>query len=358
MAYNAVSGTIITSCDSHAGWFDGSLTANTVSGNLSTSDGANVINVPRVSNATNNAILTNVDGNANSLVCESNLTFDGSLLSITGHLTASIGISASYFTGDGSKLTGISGVRGPAGGIFTEVNGTKAYTTSSLQVGSSATPSYTLSVAGTTMVDGTYILTGNMHTTGALHVDGNFFPTTANIHDLGSAAKPWRNLYVSSSTIYFGTDTLSVQDNNLKFGSGSTTKGFDVGFMNFKNNGIFMDPGYMFKLRAYQIQMFGGIGFIRKVVADDYTIREIDYLVGIQSDTLTASMTLTLPAASGLLNGQTYVVKDEGGALDTHAVTVTTQGSDVIEGQTSVVLESPYASIQIYCNGLNKYFIY
>ena len=202
MAYNAVSGTIITSRDYSAGWFDGSLTANTVSGNLSTSDGANVINIPRVSNATNNAILTNVGGDANSLVCESNLTFDGSLLSITGHLTASIGISASYFTGDGSKLTGISAGGGGAGGIFTEVNGTKAYTTSSIQVGSSDTPAYTLSVAGTAMVSGTYIVTGSIYGTGALHLDGNLFPATANIHDLGSAAKPWRNLYVSSSTIY------------------------------------------------------------------------------------------------------------------------------------------------------------
>ena len=357
MAYNAISGTVIASRDHNAGWFDGSITANTVSGNLSTSDGANVINIPRVSNATNNAILTNVGGDANSLVCESNLTFDGSLLSITGDLTASAGISASYFVGDGSGLTGVSTGGGGGGGIFTEVNATKAYTTSSIQVGSSATPSYTLSVAGTSMVDGTYILTGNMHSTGALHLDGNFFPATANIHDLGSAAKPWRNLYVSSSTIYFGTDTLSVEGNNLKFGSGSTTKGFDVGFMNFKNNGIFMDPGYMFKLRAYQIQMFGGIGYVRKVVAADYVIRDIDYLIGIQSDTLSETITLTLPAASGLLNGQTFVIKDEGGAAHTYPVTIACAGSDVIDGGNEVVLESPYAALMLYCNGSNKFFI-
>ena len=68
-------------------------------------------------------------------------------------------------------------------------------------------------------------------------------------------------------------------------------------------------------------------------------------------------MTLTLPAASALLNGQTYIVKDEGGALNTHPVTVAAQGSDTIDGQSSIVLESPYAAIQLYCNGNNKYFI-
>ena len=357
MAYNVLSGTVIAAQEYTP---TDIVVGNIVSGNLSTSDASSVINIPRVSNATNNALITNVDGNANSLVCESNLTFDGSLLNVTGDLTASSGISASYFMGDGSGLTGITatGGGGGGGGIFTEVNGTKAYTTSSIQVGSSATPSYTLSVAGTAMVDGTYILTGNMHSTGALHLDGNFFPATANIHDLGSAAKPWRNLYVSSSTIYFGTDTLSVQDNNLKFGSGSTTKGFDVGFMNFKNNGIFMDPGKLFKLRAYQIQMFGGIGYVRKVIADDYIIQNIDYLIGIQSDTLTSSITVALPVASDLLNGQTFVIKDEGGAVNSYPVTIVCSGSDVVDGRNYVVLESPHASIQLYCNGLNKYFIY
>ena len=104
-----------------------------LSGNLSTSDAAEVINVPRVSNATNNAILTNVGGDANSLVCESNLTFDGDTLNVVGDITASAGasilgtlhvssstamqvtgavycnaaISSSTFYGDGSNLINV-----------------------------------------------------------------------------------------------------------------------------------------------------------------------------------------------------------------------------------------------------------
>jgi hypothetical protein len=268
-----------------------------------------------------------------------------------------VNISASAFYGDGSNLTNLPG-GGGGGGIFTTINASKAYTTSSIQVGSNATPSYVLSVDGTSFLSGAVTVTGSLLMSGTVRLEGHLLPYDANLRDLGSAAKPWRNLYVSSSTIYFGTDTLSVgTDNNLKFGSGSTTRGFDVGFMNFKNNGIFMDPGRLFKLRAYQIQMFGGIGYVRKVVAADYTIDERDYLVGIQSDTLSNSITLTLPAATGLLNGQTYVIKDEGGAANTYPITVACAGSDTIDGQNSVILESPYASIQIYCNGNNKYFI-
>ena len=106
MAYNALSGNVIAAQNYIPGEL---IVGNIVSGNLSTSDAASVINVPRVSNATNNSIITNVDGDANTLTCESNLKFDGDTLTITGDLTASIGIAANFFEGDGSRLTGITG---------------------------------------------------------------------------------------------------------------------------------------------------------------------------------------------------------------------------------------------------------
>ncbi len=57
MAYNILSGTVIAAQE----YIPGSLVVgNIVSGNLSTSDGADIINIPRVSNATNNSIITNV----------------------------------------------------------------------------------------------------------------------------------------------------------------------------------------------------------------------------------------------------------------------------------------------------------
>ena len=91
MAYNILSGTVIAADK----YLPGDLVVNVVSGNLSTSDAATVINVPRVYNATNNSVITNVGGDANVLTCESNLTFDGDTLNIVGELTASTGVSAS-----------------------------------------------------------------------------------------------------------------------------------------------------------------------------------------------------------------------------------------------------------------------
>jgi len=117
MAYNNLSGTVFLPdrLTTRLTLTSGSI----ISGNLDYSDAAKVINVPRVTNATDNAIITNVGGDANTLTCESNLTFDGSTLNVTGDISASIGISASIFVGDGSQLTGISGSgANPLGPLF------------------------------------------------------------------------------------------------------------------------------------------------------------------------------------------------------------------------------------------------
>jgi hypothetical protein len=68
-------------------------------------------------------------------------------------------------------------------------------------------------------------------------------------------------------------------------------------------------------------------------------------------------VSLTLPSASLLETGQTFVVKDEGGAANTNNITIQVSDSDLIDGKNSVILESPYASIHLYCNGSNKFFI-
>ena len=161
MAYNAISGTLIAAKN----YIPGDLVVgNIVSGNLSTSDGASIINIPRVSNATDNSLLTNVGGNANTLTCESNLKFNGTTLTLTGDLTASVGVSASFFYGDGRYLTNVAG-GGSGDGIFTKVNAAAAYTTSSVQIGSSGTPAYPLSVGGTSFLSGAVI--HKRHTTTA-----------------------------------------------------------------------------------------------------------------------------------------------------------------------------------------------
>ena len=70
---------------------------------------------------------------------------------------------------------------------------------------------------------------------------------------------------------------------------------------------------------------------------------------------------MTLPVANTTTSGQTFVIKDEGGAAQSNNITVhiTPEGNtDTIDGGDSVILESPYAAVSIYSNGVTSYFVY
>ena len=244
MAYNNLSGTVFLPTELRPRL---DITyANIVSGNLSTSDAADVINIPRVSNATNNAIVTNVNGDANNLTCESNLTFDGDTLSVVGEISSSLSISASAFYGDGSNLINVK----------------------------------------------------------ADHVVAEGPAFSIQFHDSADGD------LTGSSNLIFQNDILSIN---------------------------------------------GGLTLSRRETNASITLSTADYYIGV--DTVNNPVLLTLPGAQSLNNGQTYVVKDEGGAANTNNITIQASGSETIDGQNSVILESPYASIQLYCNGLNKFYI-
>jgi len=99
----------------------------------------------------------------------------------------------------------------------------------------------------------------------------------------------------------------------------------------------------------------GGVSHKRTTATGDYSISTTDYYIG--ADTTGGALKLTLPQASNTTNGQTFIIKDEGGASNSNPITVSGSASDTIDGKNKVVLHSPYSSIQIYCNGSNKFFI-
>ena len=50
-----------------------------------------------------------------------------------------------------------------------------------------------------------------------LQLDTTFLPSSDGQFDLGSASQKWRDLYLTDSTIYLGTDQISILDNMLAF---------------------------------------------------------------------------------------------------------------------------------------------
>ncbi len=81
----------------------------------------------------------------------------------------------------------------------------------------------------------------------------------------------------------------------------------------------------------------------------DITLVPTEHFVGV--DTNASAITITLPTAASISSGKQLVIKDEGGSAGTNSITITTYDGSLIDGETSVKLESDYAAINIYYNG-------
>ena len=93
----------------------------------------------------------------------------------------------------------------------------------------------------------------------------------------------------------------------------------------------------------------------RRVVSSTTTASVSDYYLAISAS---SDLDIRLPDASDLSAGQTYVLKDEEGTAITYNIAISGSGSQTIDGQNFVLLESPFAAIHLYTNGSDKFFIY
>tara|TARA_R100000808_G_C2136607_1_gene144890 strand:- start:124 stop:1146 length:1023 start_codon:yes stop_codon:yes gene_type:complete len=99
----------------------------------------------------------------------------------------------------------------------------------------------------------------------------------------------------------------------------------------------------------------GGVSFKRTKVTTSYSITTSDYYLGV--DTTSSPVTLTIPAASTVTEGQTFVVKDEGGNTAANAITLSCSAAETMDGLTTTTITSPYGSVSMYTDGTN-WFIY
>lgn len=99
----------------------------------------------------------------------------------------------------------------------------------------------------------------------------------------------------------------------------------------------------------------GGITYSRREITATATASVSDTLLGVSAS---AALEIRLPSAGDYENGQYFTIKDEGGNADQYGIIIRTSGSETIDGELSVTLESPFAALNIYSNGSNKFFIY
>jgi len=99
----------------------------------------------------------------------------------------------------------------------------------------------------------------------------------------------------------------------------------------------------------------GGISYSRTEVTTTITASTNSTFLGV---TASSAVEIRLPSAADYDAGQYFTIKDESGAADSNSITILTSGSQTIDGISSIVLDSPYAAVNLYSNGSDKFFIY
>tara|TARA_R100001460_G_scaffold16509_2_gene36034 strand:+ start:545 stop:1642 length:1098 start_codon:yes stop_codon:yes gene_type:complete len=99
----------------------------------------------------------------------------------------------------------------------------------------------------------------------------------------------------------------------------------------------------------------GGVNYSRTAVTTTITASTSAQIMGVSAS---SALEIRLPAASGYSAGQFFTIKDEAGNANTNNITILTTGGETIDGSTSIILESPHAAVNIYCDGSSKFFVY
>lgn len=183
----------------------------------------------------------------------------------------------------------------------------------------------------------------DLELTGGLNVSGNIF--LSNVVTTGSEAGPGSFLAVDENNKIIltegGSSVTIANDANNRI----TTAGGDGSIngeanLTFDGNTLVISAGLVLK---------------RRVVSSTTTASVSDYYLAISAS---SDLDIRLPDASDLSAGQTYVLKDEEGTATTYNIAISGSGSQTIDGQNFVLLESPFAAIHLYTNGSDKFFIY
>jgi len=399
MAYNALTGTVVANQSTVFKPSTNGSNSNAIVGEF-WGDGLHIKNVARVVANPVNDYLVTIGSDADSLVGEENLRFNGFRLYVNGAATASylnltnlespanqenttllaIDENGNVFKSNPTPTVGPlysvqfeginNGATGSSDFIFNPV-------ASSLYV-SGAMSASALQLTGLPQMD-------NPESTTLVAIDenGNLFksvpaPSVGPIHSLQFEGDS--NSITGSGNLTYNPNTSEMSlTGNLVISGNITAHTFDVihtgiieidasGSTHFGNSNddvhirtgslsVMSSSGELFKVDAINktTAINTGIIFNRVVAATDYTIQKDNYIIGV--DSTNDSITVTLPDASTLTDGQAFIVKDEGGAAFANNITISAQGSQKINNSNTAVLQVPYSSIQLYCNGANKFFI-
>jgi hypothetical protein len=86
------------------------------------------------------------------------------------------------------------------------------------------------------------------------------------------------------------------------------------------------------------------------VVTSNHTVVTNEYLIYVDTASSSVNVTITLPLASSV-NNQTFFIVDATGEANIKPIRILASGSDLICGQSSIVVSNSYTSITLFAYG-------
>jgi hypothetical protein len=96
-----------------------------------------------------------------------------------------------------------------------------------------------------------------------------------------------------------------------------------------------------------------------KLLSNSYTVNSYDAIIGVSAS---GYVSITMPAADSMRPGTQIIIKDEFDitrvkASSTH-IALSGSGGDTIDHQSTYSLEGDHVAVSLYCDGIDKWFIY
>ena len=89
-----------------------------------------------------------------------------------------------------------------------------------------------------------------------------------------------------------------------------------------------------------------GVNPIQTGISSNYSAAATDYYIGVNG----TNVTVTLPIGTSVVQGKTYIVKDESGQITgntAYRITIATSGGNLIDGSTSVTVTQSYTALTV-----------
>lgn len=167
-------------------------------------------------------------------------------------------------------------------------------------------------------------------------IASDFDPKTAATYNLGDSTQTWLALYLDNGA----TDGGAVY-----FNASSTA------FLKSDASGADLDVGGFTGLDL-KVALIKRLGLYSEAKSGSYTITDTDGVTTILMTTSTSDYTVTLPTAADNAGRVVTVKKADSGS---GSCTVDGEGSETINGATTVVLLYQYEAITLFCDGTGWY---